>query len=55
MYCTEYEETSCKKKMCCKMCEEEKCTERCDSSEECDGMTEKEPLPLEERYEEESI
>lgn len=52
MYCGNYEETSCGKKICCRECGESDCEERCNDSEECDCMTEKEPFPVDERYEE---
>ena len=55
MYCIDYEQTGCGKKICCKKCEKADCMERCDSLEECDSMAEKEPRPLDERYEEVKI
>ena len=55
MYCANYEETSCGKKICCRECGESDCEERCNDSEECDCMTEKEPFPVDERYEEVTV
>ena len=52
MFCTSYETTGCGKKICCKECNEADCKERCDNTEECDSMAEKEPKPLNECYEE---
>lgn len=55
MYCIDYEQTGCGQKICCKECEKADCMERCNDSEECDSMTEKEPRELDERYEEVKI
>lgn len=35
MYCTEFELSSCEKKICCYECNESNCTERCNLREPC--------------------
>lgn len=44
MYCTEFELSSCGKKICCLECEQGNCQERCHSDTSCKSRTEEKPV-----------
>ena len=46
MYCTEFELSSCGKKICCYECEQGNCQERCHNERNCKSKTEEEPVGI---------